>query len=49
MMTPRLPARVGLVAFIVAVLLGVFLSLPAFHSSYALEGLDITLHGEVVQ
>ena len=34
-MTRRLPLRVGLVAFIVAVLLGVFLSLPAIHSSYA--------------
>ena len=31
----RLPLRVGLVAFIVAVLLGVFLSLPATHSLYA--------------
>ncbi len=34
-MTRRLPLRVGLVAFIVAVLLGVFLSTPAFHASYA--------------
>jgi ammonium transporter, Amt family len=33
--TRRLPLRVGLVAFVVAVLLGVFLSLPAIHSSYA--------------
>jgi len=34
-MTWRLPLRVGLVAFIVAVLLGVFSSLPATHSLYA--------------
>jgi len=34
-MTRRLPLRVGLVAFVIAVLLGAFLSLPTFHSSYA--------------
>jgi ammonium transporter, Amt family len=34
-MTRRLPLRAGLVAFIVAALLGVFLSLPTLHSSYA--------------
>ena len=34
-MTRRLPLRAGLVAFIVAALLGVFLSLPTFHLSYA--------------
>src|ERR1700730_8081595 len=34
-MTRRLPLRAGLVAFIVAALLGVFLSLPTFHPSYA--------------
>jgi len=66
-MTRRLSLRAGLVAFIVAALLGVFLSLPTFHPSYAqvpaatpaeptaaapeieVEGLDITLHGEIVQ
>jgi len=34
-MTRRVPFRAGLTAFIVAVLLGVFLSIPTFHSSYA--------------
>src|SRR5215468_6029535 len=34
-MTRSVPLRRGLVAFIVAVLLGVFLSLPSFHTSYA--------------
>jgi ammonium transporter, Amt family len=31
----RFPLRVGLVAFMVAILIGAFLTLPAFHSSYA--------------
>ena len=58
-MIRRLPLHAGLVAFIVAALLGVFLSLPTFHPSYAqapaaapeieVEGLNITLHGEIVQ
>jgi Amt family ammonium transporter len=34
-MTRRLPIRAGLVALIIAVLLGAFLSVPTFHATYA--------------
>ena len=34
-MTRRLPIRAGLVALIIALLLGAFLSVPTFHATYA--------------